>query len=258
MDERPTAVPSGTCPTVAGVAPLTACPRCGSRLLQPLRSRPRSSDEVLVDLRCPECETWMQSSFTKADAEELDRLQSACRDQIVTAYEQSVSESMRALAFNLATALERSTWSAPTTSRRGAGCRGLPSRPRLRAGSSLRRRPTTAVSRPSRKRMSSPRDVDVDEAAQVAVAVGDPLAQLGVLVVEAVEHLADRRAVDARLGLRRRSTARSCVGILTVTAIGRVHAAPTAPPRSASNATARSRRPRTCRARRRASSGRRR
>ena len=101
----PGAVPSGTSPTVAGVAPLTACPRCGSRLLQPLRSRPRSSDEVLIDLRCPECETWMQGSYSKADAEELDRLQSACRDQIVTAYEQSVSESMRALAFNLATAL---------------------------------------------------------------------------------------------------------------------------------------------------------
>ena len=106
------AVPSGTSPTVAGVAPLTACPRCGSRLLQPLRSRPRSSDEVLVDLRCPECETWMQGSFSKADAEELDRLQSACRDQIVTAYEQSVAESMRALAFNLATALELDLLSA--------------------------------------------------------------------------------------------------------------------------------------------------
>lgn len=48
----------------------------------------------------------MQGSFSKEDAEELDRLQSACRDQLVTAYEQSVSESMRALAFNLATALE--------------------------------------------------------------------------------------------------------------------------------------------------------
>jgi hypothetical protein len=112
LDERLTPVPSGTSPIFAGVAPLTACPRCGSRLLQPLRSRPRSSDEVLVDLRCPECEMWMQGSFTKADAEELDRLQSTCRDQIVTAYEQSVSESMRALAFNLATALELDLLSA--------------------------------------------------------------------------------------------------------------------------------------------------
>jgi hypothetical protein len=91
---------------LALVAPLTACPRCGSRLLQPQRSRPRSPDEVLVDLRCPECETWMQASFTKADAEELDRVQGACRELIVNAYEQSVAESMRALAFNLATALE--------------------------------------------------------------------------------------------------------------------------------------------------------
>jgi len=47
----------------------------------------------------------MQGSFSKADAEALDRIQSACRDQIVSAYETSVSESMRALAFNLANAL---------------------------------------------------------------------------------------------------------------------------------------------------------
>jgi ribosomal protein S27E len=97
---------------LASVAPLTVCPSCGSRLLQPLRSRPRSSDEVLVDLRCPECELWMQGCFSKADAEALDRLQAACRDQIVSAYEASVSESMRTLAFNLATALELDLLSA--------------------------------------------------------------------------------------------------------------------------------------------------
>ena len=54
----------------------------------------------------------MQGSFSKADAEELDRLQIACRDQIVSAYEASVSESMRTLAFNLANALELDLLSA--------------------------------------------------------------------------------------------------------------------------------------------------
>jgi hypothetical protein len=48
----------------------------------------------------------MQGCFSKADAEALDRAQSACRDQIVSAYEASVSESMRALAFTFATALQ--------------------------------------------------------------------------------------------------------------------------------------------------------
>jgi len=67
---------------------------------------------VLVDLRCPECETWMQSSFSTADAEALDRAQSACRAQIISAYEESVSESMRTLALTLATALELDLLSA--------------------------------------------------------------------------------------------------------------------------------------------------
>jgi hypothetical protein len=90
----------------------TICPSCGSRLLQPLRSRPRSADEVLVDFRCPECTAWLQGCLSKAEVEELDRLQTACREQIVSAYERSVSESMRALAFNLATALEMDLLSA--------------------------------------------------------------------------------------------------------------------------------------------------
>jgi hypothetical protein len=54
----------------------------------------------------------MQGCFSKADVEELDRQQSAGRDQIVSAYERSVSESMLALASNLATALEMDLLSA--------------------------------------------------------------------------------------------------------------------------------------------------
>src|SRR5919197_3212002 len=40
-------------------------------------------------------------------------------------------------------------------------------------------------------------DVDVDEAAHAAVAVGQAIAELAVEVEEAGEHLADGRAVDA-------------------------------------------------------------
>ena len=48
--------------------------------------------------------------------------------------------------------------------------------------------------------MSSPPDVDVDEAAQLAVLAGDAVAQLAVLRVERLEHLADGAAVGLRLG----------------------------------------------------------
>src|SRR5262249_43955659 len=44
------------------------------------------------------------------------------------------------------------------------------------------------------------RDVDVDEAAQVAL-LGDPLAQIGVLLEHGVERLADGRALDFKLAL---------------------------------------------------------
>ncbi len=80
------------------VAALTACPSCGSRLLQPMRQHPRKGEEVLVDLRCPECHVLTQSACSPADVQELDRLQSVWREEIVHAYERSVAESMEALA----------------------------------------------------------------------------------------------------------------------------------------------------------------
>jgi hypothetical protein len=85
---------------------LEACPRCGSGLIQPLRQHPRGSGAVLVDLRCPECQTWMQRECTQADIRELDRRQSASRAALVHAYERSVSESMEALAECLGRALQ--------------------------------------------------------------------------------------------------------------------------------------------------------
>jgi hypothetical protein len=86
---------------------LTACPSCDSRFLQPLRCEPKGEDDVLVDLRCPECMTHLQAPYSRADMAELDRLQSEWRDEIAAAYERSVTENMEALATCLAGALDR-------------------------------------------------------------------------------------------------------------------------------------------------------
>ena len=85
---------------------LSACPSCDSEFLQPLRCEPKDDDEVLVELRCPECMTRMQAAFSRADMAEFDRRQSAWRDEIVAAYEQSVTESMEALVACLVPALD--------------------------------------------------------------------------------------------------------------------------------------------------------
>ncbi len=47
----------------------------------------------------------MQACFSQADMRELDRLQTAGREEIVHAYEQQVAESMEALASCLEQAL---------------------------------------------------------------------------------------------------------------------------------------------------------
>jgi hypothetical protein len=70
-----------------------------------MRCEAQESGEVLVDLRCSDCMTVLQVPFTREDMEELDRCQSAWRDEIVAAYERSVSESMEALAAILGPAL---------------------------------------------------------------------------------------------------------------------------------------------------------
>ena len=60
---------------------------------------------MLVDLRCPECLTWMQGCFSKEDMKELDRLQTAGREEIQSAYEHQVAEAMAALIDCLLAAL---------------------------------------------------------------------------------------------------------------------------------------------------------
>ena len=59
----------------------------------------------MVDLRCPECLTWMQGCFSKEDMKELDRLQTAGREEIQSAYEHQVAEAMEALIDCLQAAL---------------------------------------------------------------------------------------------------------------------------------------------------------
>ncbi|MGI8781967.1 MAG: hypothetical protein ACR2L8_17690 [Solirubrobacteraceae bacterium] len=88
------------------MAAMSLCPSCGSALLQPLRSRPGSGGEMMVDLRCPECFTWMQECCSRGELAELDERQAAWRELLVDAYERSVTESMEALAVCLSAALE--------------------------------------------------------------------------------------------------------------------------------------------------------
>ena len=60
----------------------------------------------MVDLRCPECQAWVQETLSAADLRALDARQAALRRELVRAYERSVVESMEALAFCLGMALE--------------------------------------------------------------------------------------------------------------------------------------------------------
>ena len=91
---------------VAPVTRLTACPSCDSRFLQPMRCEAQDDGTVQVELRCPDCMMILQSPLTREEMQELDRSEAACRDEIVAAYERSVSESMKALASVLGPALE--------------------------------------------------------------------------------------------------------------------------------------------------------
>lgn len=70
-----------------------------------MRCEAQETDEVIVDLRCSDCMTWLHVPLSRADMEHLDRCQSEWRDEIVAAYERSVSENMEALAAILGPAL---------------------------------------------------------------------------------------------------------------------------------------------------------
>jgi hypothetical protein len=61
---------------------------------------------MVVELRCPECQIWLQACCSRLELAELDKRQAATRELMVDAYERSVAESMEALADCLAAALE--------------------------------------------------------------------------------------------------------------------------------------------------------
>lgn len=79
--------------------------------MQPLRAEKQGAD-LLVELRCPECFVVTHASHTAGEVADLDRRQTASREQIVAAYERSVAESMATLADTLAEAFARDLLSA--------------------------------------------------------------------------------------------------------------------------------------------------
>jgi hypothetical protein len=89
---------------------------------------------MMVDLRCPECFTWMQECCSRVELAELDKRQAAWRELLVDAYERSVVESMEALAVCLGAALALDLLGADDFAPRRVASVGL-SRPRPPGGS---------------------------------------------------------------------------------------------------------------------------
>ena len=71
-----------------------------------MRCEAQDDGTVQVELRCPDCMTWLKAPHTRADMRELDRRQAEYRGAIVASYEKLVAESMEALADCWGRALE--------------------------------------------------------------------------------------------------------------------------------------------------------
>ena len=161
------------------------------------------------DLRCPRGATCDQQQLLKGRRKKLNHLQSACRDR---SSPPTSSRCPRACARRVRPGRPRSssTWSAPTTSRRGAGSAAAEP-----ARDGRQDRHLVAVGHLGREAVEEAdvltAEVDVDEAAQGAVVVGDALAQLGVLVVEASSTSPTVAAVDLASAWPP-AASRSCVG----------------------------------------------
>jgi hypothetical protein len=97
-----------------------ACPHCGSKFLQPLRCEAQGEENVLVELRCADCATWLTESLSRAEVRELDRAQAEWRQEMVDAYERSVTESMDELASLFGVALSLDLIGADDFAQRGA------------------------------------------------------------------------------------------------------------------------------------------
>ncbi len=86
---------------------MTACPSCGSTLVQALRWEPGAGGTHDVALRCPECESCFRARLGPAAMRAFEAHQAAARRELTAAYDRVVAESMEALAACLAAALER-------------------------------------------------------------------------------------------------------------------------------------------------------
>jgi hypothetical protein len=102
------------------MAGMSACPSCGSDLMQPLRSQAQPDGRMLVELRCPECCAWSQAPCTRRELAELDRNQAAARRLLLDAYDRCVAESMEALGQCLGAALALDLIGADDFARRPA------------------------------------------------------------------------------------------------------------------------------------------
>jgi len=95
-------------------------------LLQPLRWEQLPGGDFEVRLRCPNCETCFKVIHTPAAMRELDLRQTEGRDRLVAAYEEMVSESMKALATSLAAAFTRDLLTADDFAPRPDSVRSTP------------------------------------------------------------------------------------------------------------------------------------
>jgi hypothetical protein len=85
---------------------------------------------MIVELRCPECLVVTQASHSAQEMQEMDRRQSASRDELMAAYDRAVTENMEAMATSLREALARDLVGAddfaPRPARRPSGPDSLP------------------------------------------------------------------------------------------------------------------------------------
>jgi hypothetical protein len=86
---------------------LGSCPRCGSTLLQSHGWKELTADQLLLRLRCPECQLWMVGSFEQSKVAAYDEEQRRARRLIEADYAAVLRRNMEDLAERLALCFER-------------------------------------------------------------------------------------------------------------------------------------------------------
>ncbi len=82
------------------------CPRCDSKLLQPQGWKELSGRELMLHLRCAECQLFMVGSFDHGRVAAYDKEQVQARRSIESDYASVVRRNMEELAERLALALD--------------------------------------------------------------------------------------------------------------------------------------------------------